>query len=391
MTQSFGAWRASYTPGSWVVLAGASSLVIMQPAAPRHAELVASIWDHVVQAVDVEDLVSTLTTIGLSQMPSMAMFFWRGRNMWSLARGNVVVRDSQGDVVNSGEGLLTWNETVLDPSVIRVEMDEEGAEGLEMPLMLGVAMASTVTIDATGTTQVLRIADDQPRSADDQRGAADRQLPNDGDTFPDHADQILDDEPPAGRSLGASTSTGTHLTPLPSTDESDLDAPMPARSMDSSPSPELGEEGGSSDEQRTNALTDEDIAELFGNTSEESWDDEDEPAPRGRPVLISSTGEQADLDGPVLVGRAPSTENDDADIALMKVHSPAHDISRSHAMIAPSRWGFDVIDMDSTNGTVVEHPDGEEIYVDPGKTVGISAEDTIQIGDGVTLHIEYWD
>ena len=384
MTQSFGAWRASYTPGSWVVLAGASSLVIMQPAAPRHAELVASIWGQVVQAADVEDLVSTLTTIGLSQMPSMAMFFWRGRNMWSLARGNVVVRDSQGDVVNSGEGLLTWNETVLDPSVIRVEMDEEGAEGLEMPLMLGVALASTVTIDATGTAQVLRIADDQ-------RGAADRQLPNDGDTFPDHDDQIVDDEPPAGRSLGASTSTGTHLTPLPSADESDLDAPMPARSMDSSPSPEPGEEGGSSDEQRTNALTDEDIAELFGNTSEESWDDEDEPAPRGRPVLISSTGERADLDGPVLVGRAPSTENDDADIALMKVHSPAHDISRSHAMIAPSRWGFDVIDMDSTNGTVVEHPDGEEIYVDPGRTVGISAEDTIQIGDGVTLHIEYWD
>lgn len=382
MTQSFGAWRASYTPGSWVVLAGASSLVIMQPAAPRHAELVASIWDHVVQAVDVEDLVSTLTTIGLSQMPSMAMFFWRGRNMWSLARGNVVVRDSQGDVVNSGEGLLTWNETVLDPSVIRVEMDEGGAEGLEMPLMLGVALASTVTIDATGANQVLRIVDDQT-------GAAGRQPSSGADAFFDHADQILDDEPPAGRSLGASTSTGTHLTPLPSTDESDLDAPMPARSMDSSPSPESEVTGGSSDEQGSTVPTDEDIAELFGNTNEESWDDE--PAPRGRPVLISSTGEQADLDGPVLVGRAPSTENDDADIALMKVHSPAHDISRSHAMIAPSRWGFDVIDMDSTNGTVVEHPDGEEIYVDPGRTVGISAADTIQIGDGVILHIEYWD
>lgn len=382
MTQSFGAWRASYTPGSWVVLAGASSLVIMQPAAPRHAELVASIWDQVVQAADVEDLVSTLTTIGLSQMPSMAMFFWRGRNMWSLARGSVVVRDSRGDVVNSGEGLLTWNETVLDPSVIRVEMDEEGAEGLEMPLMLGVALASTVTIDATGANQVLRIVDDQT-------GAAGRQPSSGADAFFDHADQILDDEPPAGRSLGASTSTGTHLTPLPSTDESDLDAPMPARSMDSSPSPESEVTGDSSDEQGSTVPTDEDVAELFGNTNEESWDDE--PAPRGRPVLISSTGEQADLDGPVLVGRAPSTENDDADIALMKVHSPAHDISRSHAMIAPSRWGFDVIDMDSTNGTVVEHPDGEEIYVDPGRTVGISAADTIQIGDGVILHIEYWD
>ena len=36
MSQTFGAWRATYTPGSWVVLAGPSSLVVMQPAAPRH-------------------------------------------------------------------------------------------------------------------------------------------------------------------------------------------------------------------------------------------------------------------------------------------------------------------------------------------------------------------
>ena len=34
MSQTFGAWRATYIPGSWVVLTGPSSLVVMQPAAP---------------------------------------------------------------------------------------------------------------------------------------------------------------------------------------------------------------------------------------------------------------------------------------------------------------------------------------------------------------------
>lgn len=49
MSQTFGAWRATYIPGSWVVLAGPSSLVVMQPAAPRHSGLVSSIWRHVAE------------------------------------------------------------------------------------------------------------------------------------------------------------------------------------------------------------------------------------------------------------------------------------------------------------------------------------------------------
>ncbi|MDU7486173.1 MAG: FHA domain-containing protein [Cutibacterium avidum] len=153
MSQTFGAWRATYTPGSWVVLAGPSSLVIMQPAAPRHSGLVSSIWRQVAEADDPQSLVETLSLIGLAKMPSLGLFFWVDGEMFSMARGQVVVKDaSTGEVVNHGDGLLTWSEKKLDPSTVVVEM-EEVEQRLSMPLLLGVAQASKIIIDATGKVE----------------------------------------------------------------------------------------------------------------------------------------------------------------------------------------------------------------------------------------------
>ncbi|MGK2352043.1 FHA domain-containing protein [Cutibacterium sp. V947] len=153
MSQTFGAWRATYTPGSWVVLAGPSSLVVMQPAAPRHSGLVSSIWRQVAEADDPQSLVETLSIIGLAKMPSLGLFFWVDGEMYSMARGQVVVKDaSTGEVVNHGDGLLTWSEKKLDPSTVVVEMDQ-AEQGLSMPLLLGVAQASKIIIDATGKVE----------------------------------------------------------------------------------------------------------------------------------------------------------------------------------------------------------------------------------------------
>ena len=138
MSQTFGAWRATYIPGSWVVLTGPSSLVVMQPAAPRHSGLVSSIWRHVAEAKDPESLVETLSIIGLAKMPSLGAFFWVDGEMYSLARGQIVVKDaSTGEIVNHGDGLLTWSEKKLNPATIVVEMEQAG-QGLSMPLLLGV-------------------------------------------------------------------------------------------------------------------------------------------------------------------------------------------------------------------------------------------------------------
>ena len=44
MRTEFGAWRATYTHGRWVVLSGPTSMVIMQPAPPAATNLVNRLW-----------------------------------------------------------------------------------------------------------------------------------------------------------------------------------------------------------------------------------------------------------------------------------------------------------------------------------------------------------
>ena len=58
------------------------------------------------------------------------------QRLYSLARGQIVVKDaSTGEIVNHGDGLLTWSEKKLNPATIVVEMEQAG-QGLSMPLLL---------------------------------------------------------------------------------------------------------------------------------------------------------------------------------------------------------------------------------------------------------------
>lgn len=356
MTQSFGAWRATYTPGSWVVLAGPSSLVVMQPAAPRHSELVRSIWNQVVRAADADALVATLTSIGLSQMPNLGVFFWKGDRMWSLARGSVVVKDaSSGQVVNHGEGLLTWREEGLDPSVVRVEM-EDAAQGFDMPLMLGVALASAVTIDATGTGEVLLVEDEA-------------EGPADAAVHPD-------------------------VVPAPEASPSSPASPVPPTSPASPVAPQSPVTTSPTRQEEAPRLS------VVPRPRHDEWAEGADDLPAWRSAtysphehepaavhLVASTGGSVPLDGPVLIGRAPNGGAHEPDAALLRVPSPSQDISRTHVRVAPSQWGYDVTDMNSTNGTTVRRAGEGPLRLEPGETVGVRVGDVVDLGDGVTLSI----
>ena len=55
MKTPYGAWRATYTHGRWVVLGGPTCLVIMQPAPPAATRLVNGIWDKIIGAASIVD------------------------------------------------------------------------------------------------------------------------------------------------------------------------------------------------------------------------------------------------------------------------------------------------------------------------------------------------
>ncbi len=156
MPQSYAAWRATYTPGSWVVLAGPSSLVLLQPAPAAMSTLLTSIWDAVVEAASVHDLVSILSSYGLDQMPDLGLFFWDEQGMHSLVRGQVQVIDPRThELVNTGEGVITWSERGVPQRLVRVELEQtEVDQVLHLPLLVGAVTASSIVLDATATSQL---------------------------------------------------------------------------------------------------------------------------------------------------------------------------------------------------------------------------------------------
>ena len=143
-------WRATYTPGHWIVLSGPSSLVIMQPAPAKASELLNRVWDDVIAASSVSALLTELFAWGLDAMPNLAVIIHADGRLHSLLRGNLKVTDAAtGEVLADGAGAITWRETPLTTNLVRVDMDEVNTdELLQLPLVIGAVSASAVMVDA---------------------------------------------------------------------------------------------------------------------------------------------------------------------------------------------------------------------------------------------------
>ncbi|MEP7191355.1 MAG: FHA domain-containing protein [Actinomycetota bacterium] len=113
----------------------------------------------------------------------------------------------------------------------------------------------------------------------------------------------------------------------------------------------------------------------------------------GRPTLgrmVLSNGSVIDLDRPVVVGRKPRVSRvQGADLPrLITVSSPQHDISRSHLEVRIEEWHVLVVDLATTNGTILQRPGQPYQRLDPNETTMMRSEDVLDIGDGVTITFE---
>jgi pSer/pThr/pTyr-binding forkhead associated (FHA) protein len=108
-------------------------------------------------------------------------------------------------------------------------------------------------------------------------------------------------------------------------------------------------------------------------------------------VLRASDGSSAELDRPVLIGRAPSTDrSDNRAPRLMTVPSPNHDISRTHLEVAPDGWQIVATDLNSTNGTILVRPGGvDRQQLAAGEPVPVQVGSVVELGDGVSVLIDF--
>jgi hypothetical protein len=384
--ESVGRWRATYTPGSWLLLCGPAAAVVLEPADPTWSDLVETLWDEVVSAGSIADLAARLAWYRIDSMPSFAAFFWGPDGMRSLVRGAVVVLDAvSGDVVATGEGVQTWVETGLgDLRQVKVQLPAEPPAGVfPLPLVVGAVGVSAVFLDA---------ADEATPSSPQQQAAPGAEAPEAPGT---EAPEVSEDEP------------GEPDEP----EAAPLDAPEPTTRTEH-------------ENAQTRMMS---VPELFGEPTEDpaapadaaagtvsavfcAWGHPNPPGagrcrvctaliavqpPQVVPtpvlaVLRASNGATVDVVGSVLVGRAPASDRARVpDPALLTVTSPSHDISRTHLEVFASGWDVGVTDLHSTNGTVLVAPDASIRTMDPGETAVVELGTSLELADGISVLIDF--
>ncbi|MCR2794331.1 FHA domain-containing protein [Microbacterium sp. zg.Y625] len=109
-----------------------------------------------------------------------------------------------------------------------------------------------------------------------------------------------------------------------------------------------------------------------------------DPPASGR--LELSTGRSVLLDRPVVVGRRPRAARVGDDVPqLVAVDSPSQDISRSHIEVRREGEAAVVVDLDTTNGTVLHREGANPTRLHPGEPTMLIDGDVLDLGDEVTV------
>src|SRR5215211_7058185 len=156
MAAPMGQWRATYAPGTSLILAGPTSLVLLREPGTAQERLVNALWEQVMRSATMGELAARLAVFSIDKLPGFAALFWTSKGMRSLVRGDVTITDpSSGDVIASGSDIQTWSESGLgNLTCVNLITGEEAETGPVLPLVVGVAYASWVCLDASADAQV---------------------------------------------------------------------------------------------------------------------------------------------------------------------------------------------------------------------------------------------
>ena len=108
------------------------------------------------------------------------------------------------------------------------------------------------------------------------------------------------------------------------------------------------------------------------------------------PVLVFDTGERVIVDRSLLLGRNPHPVDDMHERSATRVvRLPYPGVSRRHAVIRLDRWAPSIEDLGSSNGTTVSSPATPEPNVlRPGRPVGLTFGDVVDLGGGASFVVE---
>lgn len=401
-------WRARTAPGERLVMVGHGAAVVLPgDAAP---ELVERLWPQLEQQASAFVLVNALTMAGLDRLHDFALVARDGEAVRVLVRGDVQVSDlDSGEVLADGRQLLTWREaTVTGVRAVRIGQEQRPAH---LPLVLGAALANHVDIALDGSDPVAAATN----QADDRTDQADEQDVEPATTPSAEVDDAADQPSEPLVTLDP-------VTTVPEPELTAVPAPEPTPALE--PEPEAQPEPVLPEHELALSPSDHDGRTVYSHSIAATHKPSDDratqvlaaPCAQGHPnppgshacrlcgapvavgqpqvvrrpplaMLVSSTGESVELDGPVLIGRAPSADGYELGARLFTVPSPNQDISRTHLLVGPDGWAIEATDLESTNGTVLLRRGQEPVRVVPSQPVLVQVGDTLDLGDGVTIEV----
>lgn len=440
-------WRAVHAPGDRLFLLGKRAALVLPRAVGE--ELVGRLWPAFQDDPQPASLVNLLTSQGLTGLDQFALLVADGDRVRLLVRGPISVTNlDSGEVLADGDGLLTWREASLSGvRAVRVGQAEGEAR---LPLLLGAGLVSHVDLAFDGSEPVALVSDEpepepeeEPESGttspEEPEPEAEADESDDKDTDKDTQDAAptpqQETQPEAERGV---PQLGHVPTANPMNAQSTIIAPpgsipnlqgrpaqagnpgqpgplagvpasvsSPSMPSPSSQAPSSADHDGLTIFQRDIAATHKPqarqaqvLAAMCARGHANPPGSSQcrlcmAPVAQGAPqivkrpplaMLVTTQGESVVLDGPVLVGRAPSADGFDPSARLLTVPSPNQDISRTHLLVNPDGWTIEATDLHSTNGTMVRRG-AEAVRLASGQPVIVRIGEVLDLGDGVQIRV----
>jgi FHA domain-containing protein len=402
----------SFRPGGWFGVLGRHATVLLPPSDRAR---VAALWELVDDGAGFDEVLDALIAGGLRELPGFVLVSEVDGETRVVLRGaaRAVFTTDEDTVELEGSSATTWVERSLRDvrrMVVHLSGDAGGPDlvvdgGL---VRLGRLDRPARVADATGSGSSAPVGDQGAAPVDDEGVAPVDDAADEADVWPADDRELLVDLPtdemaalvePTSFEEPAAEGPVVEDLPVPDDEHSFVDPDGDA------------DEGGDAGldilfgrhvdpDPPTEAL------DLMGSWSTgpspavPSPGPPPEPPPASGPDvsgpvarLTFSSGETVDVDGPVLVGRAPQSgrSGSPGQPRLVTVPSPHLEISSTHLEVRPGA-GEDhgaavATDLGSTNGTTVVQPGLPPEDLHAGTPVRLFPGAVIDLGDGLTIRV----
>ena len=396
MTTRQAAVLTSYIPGRWLALSGPTAVVMIDPGPHPAATLVAALWNIVSGDATLDDIADEVDAWGLERAVVLAVPTPSDGHLQGLTLGEAQVVDADSDVLLLAGDPGAWTTSTLMARRVRVTLNAAGPTGgFVLPLVLGVVPASGVLLELLSEMAVASNA-----GAGDQAVEPEVEPPPspvvDRSPQPVHEPtQMLGERPPyaPGQEPDRVPAPPVLLNPPLGQGASGTTGPWGAQGFGGGldavlATEQIDAEAAPGQREIPEVLEVPEVLEISEVL------EGPEPQPEQPPVevdVVCPDGSRTRLTGAILVGRAPRTSPDFPDADLLRVLSPNRDISRTHVAISMHDGSIEVIDLNSTNGTIVALPDGQQVMLEPGQPIQVTLGARIDLGDDQVLTLDAAD